>query len=231
MLGELGDPVVVDVPLAGEWLVERTPAYRIPSHGTDALGQRFAYDLVRTDHRRGIHVHPAGTLRWVLIGGRTRDCYGWGQPVYAAFAGVVVEAVDGMPERQWVHIAREFWSALQNVLVFGLARRGLDPARLAGNYVIIGAGRAYALYAHLAPGSVAVTTGQEVRAGQMIGRVGHTGNSTAPHLHFQLMDSADPLTAKGVPCAFSEYLVERDGQWERVLRGIPGRHERICSVR
>src|SRR5262249_8228422 len=85
-----------------------------------------------------------------------------------------------------------------------------------------GRGRAYALYAHLAPGSVAVTTGQEVRAGQMIGRVGHTGNSTAPHLHFQLMDSADPLTAKGVPCAFSEYLVERDGQWERVLRGIPG---------
>jgi hypothetical protein len=44
-------------------LAERTPAYRIPSHGTDALGQRFAYDLVRTDHRRGFHLHAAGTLR------------------------------------------------------------------------------------------------------------------------------------------------------------------------
>jgi hypothetical protein len=229
-MGELDDPAVVDFPLGGEWSVERTPAYRIPSHGTDMLGQRFAYDLVRTDHRRGFHLHPARTLRWYLIGGRTRDCYGWGQPVHAAFAGEIVEAVDGMPERQWLHIVREYWFALKNVLVFGLARRGFDPARLAGNHVIIRAGRTYALYAHLAPGSVAVTRGQEVRVGQVIGRVGHTGNSTAPHLHFQLMDSADPLTAKGIPCAFAEYLIQRGGQWQRVQRGIPGRLERIRSA-
>ena len=222
--------MVVDFPLGGEWLVERSPAYRIPSHGTDVLGQRFAYDLVRTDHRPGFHLHPAGTLRWQLIGGRTRDCYGWGQPVNAVFAGEVVEAVDGVPERQWVHVVGESWFALKNLLVFGLVRRELDPTRLAGNHVIIGAGRTYALYAHLAPGSVAVRRGQEVRADQVIGRVGHTGNSTAPHLHFQLMDSADPLTAKGVPCAFAEYLVQRGGQWERVQRAIPGRLERIRSV-
>jgi len=90
----------------------------------------------------------------------------------------------------------------------GLA--GSDP-RLAGKYVIIGAGRTYALYAHLAPESVAVRRGQQVRARQVIGRVGHTGNSTAPHLHFQLMDSADPLTARGIPCAFAEYLIRRAG--------------------
>jgi murein DD-endopeptidase MepM/ murein hydrolase activator NlpD len=64
----------------------------------------------------------------------------------------------------------------------------------------------------------------------VIGRVGHTGNSTAPQLHFQLMDSADPLRATGVPCAFAEYLVQRDGGWERVEGGIPGRGERIRSV-
>jgi hypothetical protein len=228
-MGELDDPVVVELPLRGEWTVERSPADRIPSHGTDLLGQRYAYDLVRTDRRGGVGVHPAGTLRWLLVGGRTRDCYGWGQPVHAALDGVVVQVVDGVAERQWIHPVRESWVAVRTTV--GVARRGLeDPARLAGNHVITATGGTYALYAHLAPGDVAVTSGQRVRAGDMLGRVGHSGNSTAPHLHFQLMDSSHPLQAQGIPCAFAAYLVERAGQWHRVERGIPHRRERIRPV-
>jgi hypothetical protein len=62
-MGELDGPVVVELPLRGEWSVERSPVDRIPSHGTDLLGQRYAYDLVRTDNRPGFHLHPAGNLR------------------------------------------------------------------------------------------------------------------------------------------------------------------------
>jgi hypothetical protein len=224
-VAELDDPVVVELPLRGEWMVERSPADRVPSHGTDLFGQRYAYDLVRTDRRRGVHVHPAGTLRWLLVGGRTRDSYGWGQPVHAASDGVVVQVLDGVPERQWLHGLRELWMAVQTTM--GVARRGLDPARLAGNHVITATGGTYALYAHLAPDSVAVARGQRVRAGEILGRVGHSGNSTAPHLHFQLMDSPDPLRAKGIPCAFAAYLVEHDGEWHRVECGIPHRRQRI----
>ena len=70
---------------------------------------------------------------------------------------------------------RESCAALQNLLLFSVAWRRLDPARLAGNHVIIGVGRTYTLYAHLAPGSVAARRGRQVRAGHVIGRVGHTG--------------------------------------------------------
>ena len=141
---------------------------------------------------------------------------------------MVVQAVDGVAERQWLHVVREAWWAVRTTVA--VARRGLDPARLAGNHVILAAAGTYVLYAHLAPGTVAVTEGEQVRAGQLLGGVGHSGNSTAPHLHFQLMEAADPLQARGVPCAFAEYLVERDGQWQRVERGIPHRRQRIRSI-
>jgi hypothetical protein len=78
--------VVVGFRLRGEWVAVRTPANRIPSHGTGMLGQRYAFDFVRPDHRQGLHLHPAGALRSLLVGGRSRD-YRWGQPVYAAFDG------------------------------------------------------------------------------------------------------------------------------------------------
>jgi murein DD-endopeptidase MepM/ murein hydrolase activator NlpD len=99
-----------------------------------------------------------------------------------------------------------------------------------GNHVIMRCGEIYAGFAHLRPGSVAVKAGQAVRAGEVIGRVGHTGNSTAPHLHFQLMDSADLMTARGIPCAFRAYDVLRDGEWVPVLNAIPRSSDRIRST-
>lgn len=226
-MGELDDPVVVDFPLRGEWAAATTPAHRIPSHGTNMLGQRYAFDFVRIDHRKGFHLHPAGTLRSWVIGGRTRECYGWGQRVHAAFDGEVVTAIDGVPERGWLHVARELALVLKNAVTFD---PGKGVTSVAGNHVVLRMDGAFAFYAHLAPGSLAAKPGDTVRAGDVLGRVGHTGNSTAPHLHFQLMDAADPLEAKGIPTAFAEYEVEHDGRWQRVERGIPRRRERIRSM-
>ena len=227
MTNELDDPFVVEFPLRGErWMAVTTPAARVPSHGTDLLGQRFAFDFVKVDRRKGVNVHPASSLRANVVGGRTRECYAWGEGVHAPFDGEVVRASDGWAERAWVFPVREVLLAIWNGLRF-------NPSRMAsvlGNHVLLRSGDVYAGFAHFAPGTVNVVEGQQVKAGDVIGRVGHTGNSTSPHLHFQLMDSPDLMNAKGIPCAFRAYEVLRKGKWEPVTNGIPGKRERIRSV-
>jgi murein DD-endopeptidase MepM/ murein hydrolase activator NlpD len=54
----------------------------------------------------------------------------------------------------------------------------------------------------MAPGSVVAREGEEVRPGQVLGRLGSSGNSDAPHLHFQVMDSASVLNTNGLPFVF-----------------------------
>ena len=61
------------------------------------------------------------------------------------------------------------------------------------------------MYAHFQPGSIKVKVGDKVKLGQVIALVGNTGNSTEPHLHFQIMDAGSPLAAEGIPYAFSKF--------------------------
>jgi hypothetical protein len=227
----LEHPVIVDFPLRGsDWMAVQTPAARVPSHGSNLLGTRYAYDFLKVDRRGSFH--PMGAARGLLVGGPTRDAYAWGEPIHTPFDGVVVGASDGVAERPWIHPVGEAVRMARNAATFEASR---IPAIL-GNYVILradgagGTGDVFAGFAHLAPGTLAVAKGQRVRTGDILGRVGHTGNSTSPHLHFQLMDSADLTSARGIPCAFRSYLVERDGEWMPVTNGIPGRRDRIASL-
>lgn len=163
---ELDNATVVEFPLRGEgWMAVTTPAHRVPSHGVDMLGQRYAYDLLKVDQRKGVHDHPAGSMRVLLIGGRTRDCYAWGASVHSPFNGEVVRALDGMSERSWIHPIRELALAIKNGITFTSARSG----SVLGNHVILRSGDVFAGFAHLAPGTVQVIDGQELRIGDIIG--------------------------------------------------------------
>ncbi len=80
-----------------------------------------------------------------------------------------------------------------------------------GNSVVVDHGNGlYSFYAHLQPGSVQVEVGDKVKTGDQLGLLGNTGNSSAPHLHFHVMDAPSGLVADGLPYVFSN--IELTGQ-------------------
>ena len=77
-----------------------------------------------------------------------------------------------------------------------------------GNSAVIDIGDGnYAFYAHMKPGSVKVKEGQKVKRGDLIGDLGSSGNSSAPHLHFHVMDGPSILGSQGVPYVFDSFTV------------------------
>ena len=80
------------------------------------------------------------------------------------------------------------------------------PDTAGGNWVMVDLGDgSFAFYAHLQRHSLAVRVGDRVRKGQRIGLLGNTGNSTAPHLHFQISSNASPLDSNGLPYRFARF--------------------------
>lgn len=226
------EPIAVSFPLGGEWVAANTPAEKIPSHGTDQLGQRYAFDFVQIENKgKGFKFFRSSFLRYILVGIDLQDCYGWGAPFFAPFDGTVIVAKDGWPERKRLHFLRDIAIVIKNAFTFNPNKPNALQA-LAGNYLILKKADAdiYAFLAHATTGSLQVREGDTVYEGQHLANVGHSGNSTAPHLHFQLMDRADLLEAQGLPCCFEQYESLSDGHWQQTNKGIPGKREFIRHV-
>ncbi len=212
-------PVVLSLPFTGWWQVARTPARRVPSHGTHFGGQTYALDFVPVDERG----RPDTRRDWrsVLAVEPVERFVGFGRPVRAPADAVVVVAHSGEPDL----VARRSPVAALPYLL-GQGRRLRDGlAAILGNHVILELGGGeLVLLAHLRAGSLRVRPGERVGTGQPVGECGNSGNSTQPHLHLQVMDSADLLAARGLPVAFRDYAVRSGGV---TAVGVPGQREII----
>jgi hypothetical protein len=187
-------PVVLRPPLVGHgwWdangccaVVDAHRAATLPVNGNFRVSEQFAIDFLQVDEKGGCCTGPVRELSsWPF----------YGAPVLAAASGKVVEMATDQREQ-----------VPSEPLV------GVTAANAPGNHIVqdIGGGR-FILYAHLRLGSIPpdIRPGTVLKAGQQIGQLGNTGSSTAPHLHFQVMDRPSPLNATGLPFVFEQQTVE-----------------------
>ena len=148
--------------------------------GTRWLAQRFAQDWIRIDEQNRPYVGD-----WRV----NENWHVFGDPVVSASRGRVLETLNSLPENTPPNTASN-----------------LTPYTALGNHVIVdmGDGR-YALYAHLQPGSVPVKVGDRVRPGQLLGKVGNSGSSVAPHLHFHVTEAPPAAASNGAPYVFDRF--------------------------
>ena len=190
-------PLRLAYPFTGRWRVRNSPARRIPSHGTDAMGMTYAINFVAV----GPGDRGAPLSFGAAFGTEPPEKFvGFGAPVTAPIAGRIVESYDGAPD----HVARRSQLTLAPYLLSQGQRLREGICEVAGNYVVIdvsGEGP-FVLLAHLQQGSVCVRDGDFVEPGQRVGRCGNSGNSTQPHVHVQVTDSTDWPNAVGMPIEF-----------------------------
>lgn len=161
-----------------------------------------------THHRRGLapingrfYVPQRFAIDWYRVGedGQTWEgdpaqltsYLSYRQPVVASAGGRVVEVQDGLPDQT------------------PPVTPPVPPIEdTVGNHVTVevAPGR-YLLYAHLTPGSLRVREGDRVEPGQVLGLIGNSGNSTTPHLHFQVMTTPEFFPTDSPPFTFRHFRV------------------------
>jgi hypothetical protein len=210
---------VIAPPLSGEgwWngngCCDPTPhrSFRIAVDGKRFVTpETFAIDWVQV---RQVTVDGEQIYRTFRGDGTQNEQYfAFGAKVRSATSGEVVDVRDGLPNETPNNDP-------QNVRL---------PLDVGGNHVVVRVSPGvYAFYGHLQPGSIVVQEGDQVETGRLLGKLGNTGNSTQPHLHFDLSDGPDPLTSNSLPHVFDRYTwagevdVAQSTDTNLVIEGTP----------
>ncbi|SFU38040.1 Peptidase family M23 [Alicyclobacillus macrosporangiidus] len=165
-------------------------------HGTYVVVQGGSTKAVNYHHPHPLQTYALDVVKVNRWGVRCRGFlpapleryFIFGDPVYSPCAGQVVQAEGNAEDTPLPHS---------------------DPVQPAGNHLVIRADGVRVWLAHLKRGSLRVQVGDWVEPGQLVGEVGHTGNSTEPHLHVHAEVYRDDLQRHvGVPVRFDgEFLV------------------------
>lgn len=179
-------PVALSFPLtSGVSYVGQGGSNPLLNYHNTNRAQAYALDIVG--------LNAAGLHAWGLAPAEPELYPIWSRNVHSPCTGTVAEASDGLTDQ---------------------SPPATDTVNVAGNHVVVrceGTSPAVdVMLAHLQHGSVAVRNGVRVEAGQVVGRVGNTGNTSEPHLHVHAVrtGSGTVLDGDAVPILFdSQFLV------------------------
>ncbi len=208
-------PITYRAPVNGRWFV--VASGDVSQHHRWVVSSEYALDIARMN---------ADMRTYTGDGTHFSDYITFRQPILAVADGVVVATHNDREENEATlrQPGESFDAYMQRVVETQQAtimQSGFEGA--AGNYVLIRhANGEHSLYAHLHQGSVRVNVGDTVSAGAQIAEAGSSGNSTEPHLHFQLIYGPDLNAARGLPITFTGLRPE----WVP----IEGRHLRSGDV-
>lgn len=154
-------------------------------NGKIFIAQRYAIDWLKVDDQNRLYVGDPQVLdSWI----------GYNENVLAVSDAQVVRVVDKFPD--------------QTPFILPAEQESITLEEIDGNHVILALPNGqFAFYAHLKPGSIAVEEGDFVLKGQVIAKLGNTGNSGAPHMHLHIMETASSLGSDGLPHVFDQYTL------------------------
>jgi hypothetical protein len=145
---------------------------------------QFALDGVGLDANYAVHLGGDGK--------KSTDYAGWGRNIVAPADGVIVEVRSDRPDQPDPENSDPKYYAAE------YPNQG-DP----GNHVVIDHGNGeFSMLAHMQAGSVRVKIGDHVVTGQRLGKLGSSGDTITPHLHYQLQSGPDMVWSDGLPCVF-----------------------------
>ena len=165
------------LPFEGKWTVFNGGIGKGLSHSWDIVPQRYAYDFIIMDDNGKSFSGDSKNLNSYF-------CYD--KNVIAPADGVVIKVSNTHKD-----------SRVNGEKVY------CDSWDIRGNFIVIKhAEKEFSLSAHLAPGSITVRKGNRVKQGQVIGKCGNSGNTSEPHLHFQLQNGKSFFASAGLPISF-----------------------------
>jgi murein DD-endopeptidase MepM/ murein hydrolase activator NlpD len=169
--------------------------------GSLHISSRFAIDWIRLKNSEA----SSGDKQ------DNRSYFSYDQPVLAVSDAKVVSKRDGIAENIPGHFGK------------GKVAVAMSYDTIFGNMIVLDLGDGqYAYYGHLKPGSIVVKEGDRVRRGQVIARIGDTGSSFEPHLHFEITTSNSAFRGEGLPYALDGYTeTTKDGAIEKRMHELP----------